>query len=342
LNTYVAHFDGVGGGLKGALGWRGSYEVTSTDEGPRTTVFVGPGKGHYDADGRYVGIGDYELDEDGARAGLSSRVTMNLSSDLDWGRARVGSGGRLGTILSSARWSGLYRLEEHTRTAIAAPSHIFRPSSYMNPEDVIRGTSVLRHDLELLPRGRVLSPRLRYEVRERLQNSGGALSGTKLRTVGLRLRTRAVSRATVEGEQVWGKSSVEGQAAGDRRETSETKASVIFRPGRATNISLRSSYFLDRSPGAGGGARWEIEPSAGFSKPGVVGLEARFKWARADREGSLSYDQMLGWLGDRVEYSLSGQVGLGAGLTLLGTLRATGIDWDDLSHYFKMEMRALF
>lgn len=344
VNTYVGHFDGVGRGLSGALGWRGSYEVTSTDEGPRTTVFVGPGKGHYDADGRYVGIGDYELDEEGRKLGLSSRVTMNLTSDLDWGRVRKnGNGNGLGKILSNARWSGLYRHEEHTRAAVAAPGNILDPHTYMNRDDIIRGSSLFRNDLELLPRGRIMSPRLRYELRKKIQNAGsGAISGSRLSTIAVGVRSRALARATVEGEQAWGVSSTEVGAGLARRETSETKASVIFRPGRATNISFSSSYLLDRSPGASAGARWEIEPSAGYSKPGIVSVDARCKWAKADRSEGLAYDQILGWLGDRVEYSLSGQVGLGAGLTLLGTVRATGIEWSDLSHYFKMEMRAIF
>ena len=71
-------------------------------------------------------------------------------------------------------------------------------------------------------------------------------------------------------------------------------------------------------------------------------MEAGVKLARADRGDAGSYDQQLGWLGDRVEYSISGQVGLGAGLTLIGSVRATGIEWSDLSHYMRMEMRALF
>jgi hypothetical protein len=344
VNTYVAHLDGAGGAVNGALGWRGSYEVTSTDEGPRTVVFVGPGNGHYDADGRYVGIGDFELDESGGNAGLSSKVIMNLSSDVDWGRANGGSDrGGLGAVLSSARWSGLYRHEEHTKTAVAAPGNIFNPESYMNPKDVIRGSSLSRHDLELLPRGRVLSPRIRYEVRKKLRRSGeNGLSGGKLSAFSVRLRSRAVPGATLEGEQVWGASTSDGTAGSAKRETLETKASVIVRPGRGTNLSLRSSYLLDSSPDAGGGARWEIEPAAGYSRPGALSVEARLRWARADRDGGLSYDQLLGWLGDRVEYSVSGQVGLGAGLTLLGTMRATGMEWGELSHYFKMEMRALF
>jgi hypothetical protein len=344
LNTYVAHFDGSGGALRGALGWRGKYEVTSTDEGPRTVVFVGPGKGHYDADGRYVGMGDYELDESAGNCGLSSRVTMSLNSEVDWGRAaNRGEESALRRLLSAARWSGTYRHEEHTRAAIAAPSNIFNPAVYMNEEDVIRATSVARQDVELLPRGRILSPRLRYELRRKIQSSaGGSISGSRLRTVAVRLRSRAVAKATLEGEQVWGVSSPEGEMGAARRETAETKGRVIFRPGRRTQVSLRSSYLVDRSVGAGGGARWEVEPAAGFSFPGRFSLDARCKWARADREGALSYDQLLGWLGDRVEYSLSGQVGLGGGLTLLGTVRATGIDWNGLSHYFKMEMRALF
>ena len=75
----------------------------------------------------------------------------------------------MGGLLSNLRWSGLLRLEEHTLAALAAPSHMFKPGSYMNPDDVIRGTSLARQDVELLPRGKVLSPRLRYEVRRRLQ-----------------------------------------------------------------------------------------------------------------------------------------------------------------------------
>lgn len=346
LSTYVAHFDGVGGMLDGAWGWRGSYEVTSTDEGPRTTVFVGPGKGHYDADGRYVGIGDYELDEGAGKTRLSSRVTLSFRSDLDWGKSRSADDQTgVGKILCNLRWSGLYRLEEHTRAPLASPSLILRPGSYMNPEDVIRGTSTARQDLEFLPRGRIVTPRLRYEVRRRLQNPDGeSLSGTTLQLVSLRLRTRALSRTTVEAEQVWGRSSPQGPqvAAAGRRETYETRATVAFRPGPSANFSMRSSYLTDRSQDSGGGARWEFEPVARFSKPGYASIEARCKWAKADRDGSMSYDQLLGWLGDRVEYSLSGQVGLGAGLTLLGTLRATGVEWRDLSHYFKMEMRALF
>ena len=115
---------------------------------------------------------------------------------------------------------------------------------------------------------------------------------------------------------------------------------VFVTRGPATSHMV--PQYMAQSNSAGGGSRWEIEPAAGFSHPGSFSVEARCKWARADRDGALSYDQLLGWLGDRVEYSLSGQVGLGAGLTLLGTVRATGLEWGGLSHYFKMEMRALF
>lgn len=348
VNTYVAHFDGVGGALDGALGWRGAYEATSTDEGPRTTIFVGPGAGHYDSEGRYVGIGDYELAEGSGGSDLSSRVIFNVSSDLDWGRTqRDEPDGTVGKLMSAVRWSGLYRLDEHTRAAIAAPSSILRPGVYMNPEDVIRGTSVFRQDVEIMPRAAVLTPRVRYEVRRRLQSYGeDEVSGSRLRTVSLRLRTRALSRATVEAEQVWGVSSSHGPATaysvGSDRETSETKASLIYRPEGRTTLSFRSSYLADRSSKLGGGARWELEPSVRFSQPGVVSVEAGCRWAKTNRTGAGSYDSLLGWLGDRVEYSLSGQVGLGGGLTLNGTVRATGVEWGDLSHYMKMEMRALF
>jgi hypothetical protein len=350
LNTYVAHFDGVGSQFKGALGWRGTYEVTSTDEGPRTTVFVGPGKGHYDENGRYVGIGDYELSESGGDSPLSSRVALNFSSDLDWGRAgSSGPGGGASAVLRALRWSGLYRLEEHTRAALASPSMIFHAGSYMNPDDVIRGNSTFRQEIEVLPRGVVISPQVRYEVRRQLQNTGAGLSGARLRTVSLRLRTRALPRATVEAEQVWGVSSTEGSQAlstgteiSESRSTSETRAGLIVRPDSRTNLSFESSYSTDRSRDAGGGSRWQIAPAARYSVPGVASFEAGCKWARANRRGAASYDQLLGWLGSRVEYSLSGQVGLGGGLTLTGTLRATGIDWGDLSHYMRMEMRALF
>jgi hypothetical protein len=349
-NTYVAHFDGVGRELKGALGWRGAYEVTSTDEGPRTTVFVGPGKGHYDENGRYVGIGDYELSEAGEGSPLSSVVALNVSSDLDWGRVgSSGASGGAGAVLRALRWSGLYRLDEHTRAAIAAPSMIFHAGSYMNRDDVIRGNSTFRQEIEIFPRGVVVSPQVRYEVRRRLQNTGVGLSGARLRTVSLRLRTRALPRATVEAEQVWGASSTEGSPAASTgaavsasRRTSETRAGLILRPDSRTNLSLESSYSTDESQDAGGGSRWEIAPSARYSVPGVASFEAGCKWARADRGGAASYDQLLGWLGSRVEYSVSGQVGLGGGLTLSGTLRATGMDWGDLSHYMRMEMRALF
>lgn len=348
VNTYVAHFDGVGGVLDGALGWRGAYEATSTDEGPRTTIFVGPGAGHYDSDGRYVGIGDYELADGSGGPDLSSRVIVNVSSDLDWGRAQRGEyDGTVGKVMSAVRWSGLYRLDEHTRAAIAAPSSILRPGAYMNPEDVIRGTSVFRQDVEIMPRAAVLTPRVRYEMRRRLQSYGeDGVSGSTLRTVSLRLRTRALSRATVEAEQVWGVSSSRGPATaygvGSDRETSETKASLIYRPEGRTTLSFRSSYLADRSTKLGGGARWELEPSVRFSQPGLVSVEAGCRWAKTNRTGAGSYDSLLGWLGDRVEYSLSGQVGLGGGLTLNGTVRASGVEWGDLSHYMKMEMRALF
>ncbi len=350
LNTHVAHFDGVGGALKGAMGWRGTYEVTSTDEGPRTTVFVGPGKGHYDADGRYVGVGDYELSGDGGDSPLSSRVALNFSSDLDWGRARSsGSREGVGAILGALRWAGLYRLEEHTRAPVAAPSKIFHAGSYMNPDDIIRGNSTFRQEIEVFPRGVVVSPQVRYEVRRRLQSTGAGVSGARLQTVSLRLRTRALPRAMVEAEQVWGVSSAEGapaastvSALSQSRRTSETKAGVILRPDSRTNLSFESSYSTDESPNAGGGSRWEIAPAARYSVPGVGSFEAGCKWARADRHGAASYDQLLGWLGSRVEYNLSGQVGLGGGLTLTGTLRATGMEWSDLSHYMRMEMRAVF
>ncbi len=348
LNTYVAFFDGTGRGLKGALGWRGTYEVTSTDEGPRTVVFVGPGKGHYDSGGRYVGIGDYELSDEAGDGRLSSRVTLSFSSEMDWGRAvRPGDPAALDKVMSAIRWSGQYRIEEHTREAVASPSRILRPGSYMNPDDVIRGNSLLRQDIEIFPRAALLTPRLRYEVRNRLQNpTGNAASGTRLRIMSIKLRSRALSRTTLHAEQVWGRSSSLGSsdAEGETllRRTSETRTSVVFRPGAAALLSLGSSYLTDRTRTGAEGARWEIEPSARFSRPGVASLEAGCKWARASRGNSRSYDQLLGWLGDRVEYNLSGQVGLGRGLTLVATLRATGIEWSDLSHYMKMEMRALF
>jgi hypothetical protein len=345
VNTYVAYFDGTTSALKGALGCKGTYEVTSTDEGPRTVIFVGPGKGHYDSDGRYVGLGDYELSDNKGSNALSSRVTVSLSTDLDWGRVgRSESDGFLSKVLSNLRSSGSYRSDENTRLPVASPAFIFRPGSYMSEADVIRGTSVAWGDLEIFPRGRALSPRVRYEVRKKLQNaSGDDLSGSRLRLVSLRARTRALPRGTFETEQVWGRSETEGSNANVQpTRTSETKATLTMRAGPRTSFSFRSSLLSEVSPSFGGSRRLEVEPSATYSSPGRASVEARCAWARASQGGSRLYDELLGWLGDRVEYSLSGQLTLGGGVTLTGTLQGTGVSWGELSHYLRMEMRALF
>jgi len=341
IDTYVAHLEGAGRAADGAWSWRGNYEATSTDEGPREPVFVGPGKGHYDSEGRYVGVGDYELGGPQSGEPLSSRVSLRLSSEYDAGRG--GSGGR-GGFASRFRLSAVYRLEEHTRVAIASPARILKPSSYMNPDDVIRGYSTARAELEILPRGKILSPAVSYEVRRRLQ--AGAASGassTSFRETAVRVRTRALPRTTVEAEQGWGVSESGGATgpAGLRRNTSESTARIVVRPGPGSSLSLRSSYVREVT-GAGEGSRWVVEPSAGFSRPGAASFEARCKWTQSSQEGASAYDGLLGWIGDRVEYSVSAQVHLGAGLTLDGSLRASGLTWSDLSHYLRMEMRALF
>jgi hypothetical protein len=181
-------------------GWSGlaSLEVTSEGENQRVRrlVFVGQGKGPYDAFGNLVGNGDHDLVVDVSadlarvsRAATSARLTWQFGTSESWrgSRAEV-------DFESEARRRGELRLGDA----------MLSPRAALGDLALSRGALTQRVETELAPGSRFAALRLRVERRvsgdRSFTNFAQTLDG---RTASARWRARPAASLSSDLEAHW-------------------------------------------------------------------------------------------------------------------------------------------
>jgi hypothetical protein len=241
-------------------GWSGlaNLEVTSEGENQRVRrlVFVGAGKGPYDAFGNLVGNGDYDLIVDVspdlarvARAATSARATWQFGASEAWRGSRVEV-----DFESEARRRGDLRLGDA----------LLSPWSALGDSGLSRGTVTQRVETELAPGARAAALRLLLERRvsgdRSYQNFAQTVDG---RSASARWRARPAATLS---------SDVEGRWKRDEAGQSGLSGAPYRRVLREAGVSAQLVYTPDARLRAAGAldAGW-IHPEAGGT--GIVDTE---------------------------------------------------------------------
>ncbi|MEK7823713.1 MAG: hypothetical protein AAB290_01580 [Candidatus Eisenbacteria bacterium] len=181
-------------------GWSGlaNLEVTSEGENQRVRrlVFVGPGKGPYDALGNLVGNGDHDLIIEVsadlarvARAATSARATWQFGASESWRGSRVEL-----DFESEARRRGDLRLGDA----------LLSPWAALGDPGLSRGAVTQRLETELAPGSRLAALRLRLERRVSGDRSYANFAQTlDRRTASARWRARPAASLSSDVEARW-------------------------------------------------------------------------------------------------------------------------------------------
>ena len=184
-----------------ARGLRGSANVELTSEGEnrreRTLVFVGSGRGTYDAGGNFVPSGDYDL-----------RVTV--SPDLErLSRAATSAHVEWGALAPGTVWSGShagfdFETETRRRGDALALDPVISPGAALADLRLARGSVFQRLETELLPETRAAALRLRLERRVSADRGDQNYAQTlDERRASARWRVRAGATLSGEVEGRW-------------------------------------------------------------------------------------------------------------------------------------------
>jgi hypothetical protein len=180
-----------GHGLKGEL----DLEISSEGENrrDRTLVFVGAGKGAYDAFGNFVGTGDYNL-------------VLSVTSALDR-LARAATRGRAAWSFGNAEaWRGSrveFTFESEARRLgdLHASDPVVSPGAALGDPGLERGSVLQRLESELAPQSRAAALRFRLERRVNADRSfDNFAQTTDQREANVRWRARPASAFSTELE----------------------------------------------------------------------------------------------------------------------------------------------
>jgi len=144
-----------------ARGVKGQYNLEVTSEGEnqstRSLVFVGAGRGAYDALGNFVGTGDYDLVvtvsqtlERLARAASSAHTSWDFGSSDAWRGSRV---------------EYTFETETRRRGDLRGRDPIISPGAALGDTGLARGSVLQRLETELAPGSHSAAIRLRLERR---------------------------------------------------------------------------------------------------------------------------------------------------------------------------------
>jgi hypothetical protein len=226
-----------------ARGWSGLANVEITSEGEnqivRRLVFVGDGKGPYDASGNLVGSGAYDLVADitsnlvrVARAASSARAAWHFGDSETWRGSRIEFD---------------FESEARRRGDLIGHDAVLSPGAALGDTNLARGAVTQRIETEIAPGSRVAALRLRVERRVSGDRGFTNFAQTQdSRAATLLWRTRATSVVSSEVEARW-KRDEAGQVLGGglpfRRRLGETGAvaSLIYAP----DARLRAAASLD-------------------------------------------------------------------------------------------------
>ena len=184
-----------------ALGLRSSANIELTSEGEnrhsRTLVFVGGGRGSYDAAGNFVPGGDYDL-------------RQTVSPDLER-LSRAATSARLEWVMaaSTSPWSGSragfdFESETRRRGDPLWRDPVIAPGAALTDPGLARGSVLQRLETELLPESPAAALRLRLERRVSADRGDQNYVQTlDERQASARWRTRAGSTLSSEVEGRW-------------------------------------------------------------------------------------------------------------------------------------------
>ena len=178
-------------GLKGEL----DLEIGSEGENrrDRTVVFVGAGRGAYDAFGNFVGTGDYNLVltvsptlERLARAATRARTAWSFGGGDAW---------------RGSRMEFTFESEARRRGDLHAGDPFVSPGAALGDPGLVRGAILQRLESELAPQSRAAALRLRLERRVTADRSfDNFAQSTDQRELSGRWRARPGARVSIEVE----------------------------------------------------------------------------------------------------------------------------------------------
>jgi len=336
-----------------AIVQEGRLEVSTSEQQDRRKeiVFVGEGLGHYDEQGVYQGIGDYEVfyfDRTDER--LVQRVDLGLRTELDRGRAAAGGVGERprgvwGTLRVVHYWTALIESERTAQRFLRA-----LPELLLGRMSAPRASVQQRLDLSALPSARFVSPRLRLEERRTFGELGvDSREAGVTRLAAIRNRAKPTPAWSVDLEQEWDRETrelqdLEGAVTGEASGWSSRRLRLEqrFDLGRGVSLGLDLGRRLrDRLESEERARIWEATPSALWTGAARTRVELRATRLSVDRENGVARpDRTLersGWTS-----RLLATVRLGASFDLSSTLRETRPDEGRTIRDARVELRASF
>ena len=186
-----------------ARGLRSSANIELTSEGEyrrtRTLVYVGGGRGNYDAAGNFVTGGDYDL-------------RLTVSPDFER-LSRAATSAHLEWVMPAlaSPWSGSraafdFESETHRRGDPLLRDPVIAPGAALTDPQLARGSVLQRLETELLPESPATALRLRLERRVSADRTDQNYAQTlDERSASARWRTRSGGALSSEVEGRWGR-----------------------------------------------------------------------------------------------------------------------------------------
>ncbi len=220
-------------------GLRGHLDVEITSEGEneqvRQVVYVGGGKGGYDALGNYIGVGDYDVTTvvsqtlaPVARAATSAHAEWQIPGQGAWRGTRAGFD---------------FETDSRRRGELRMLDPFLSPGAALGDGDLWQGSVLQRLEAELAPDSRVAALRLRAERRVSGDRSWDNFAQTlDDRSLSARWRTRPtrvlstevetsvrrrVAAQTLTGTAGYGRTLVEESAVGQLVYTPDAKLKAV-------------------------------------------------------------------------------------------------------------------
>lgn len=294
----------------GALNSQWRAEATSQTSQVRTRdiTSVGEGMGHYDAFGRYVGVGGYEVffRETGEEQ-LQSVFDMTGRWTVAPGRRTKGSeGSDLGRRLwRESEWTAYLRARSESPEDLG---RILRdPSRWWGRNGkATTGQGEARTDLRLFSRSQTFSPTLRWEIRSRVARTGETSEERRdTRSFQIQAVGSPRERLRLEGRQSWSTETLTNRVFIDeviedrqRLERTRTEATAVYRLTRPLRLRLQSARsgerFADRNEER---SLWEVTPGLVLNLAGGRGeLRVRRTWETGEYTRSRIFDlDRPGW-----------------------------------------------
>jgi hypothetical protein len=292
--------------------WRAEATSQSMEIRRQEITFVGEGKGHYDAFGRYIGVGDYEVFfQDTGEQQLQSVFDMTGRWTVAPGRdTRSKERGSQGKSLGRRLW----RESEWTaylRSRTESPGDLgpilSDPSRWWGRHgEAVAGRGEIRTDLRLFSRSQRFSPTLRWEIRSRVTRNGETSEEFRdTRSFQIQAVGSPRERLRLEGRQSWSSETLTsrvllgtGMEDRQRLDRTRTELTTVYRVSRPLRLRLQSARsgerFDDRDRSR---TLWEVTPGLVLNLTGGRGeLRVRRLWESGEGSGTRIFDlDRPGW-----------------------------------------------